>query len=216
MSRYTISQVIDDETQAGKTFVDCFGFFFCLTFCSGLCNLLTTSQIDQVKLACFRRIISWIVLCHSHDEARVTPRWLGVHVCAADCSVLVSEVQQTVHLRLFRHECFHDVFYVDAGLLVLSNLQIRLWGVQQVSDFLHVDFDHTDLHREFDLVRRGEDLPEHEAYHAWNHASFLGVVDGRPKHGMRLTRTGLPIGKDSAIEALHNTFAHGPDSPIED
>ena len=74
----------------------------------------------------------------------------------------------------------------------------------------------TDLHREFDLVRRGEDLPEYEAYHAWNHASFLGVVDGRPKHGMRLTRTGLPIGKDSAIEAFHNTFAHGPDSPIED
>jgi len=44
---------------------------------------------------------------------------------------------------------------------------------------------------------------------------MLHVVDAGPKHCVRFSRTGLPIGEHCAVEAIHHAFNDRFDSSFE-
>lgn len=136
----------------------------------------------------------------------MTSTRLRVHVCAADGTILVTQLHQLVDFSLLDDTNFSDTLDEDSRCAVLPNLEVRLGRLNQISYLLHVDFDHGDLDVELNLERGAQDLVKDVADHTWDHAALLRVHNTRPQHGVRLTTTGLSIGEYRSIETLHDTF----------
>ena len=79
---------------------------------------------------------------NSHDEARVRPRGLAVHVSDPNGPAIVTKVHDFKDFLLITYIRLSNILNVNALHLVLVDLQISLLRVQQVFHLLHVYLHH--------------------------------------------------------------------------
>lgn len=142
MRGLAVSEVVDDETQRGKTLVDCLRLLQGVSSGASLCYLLAACKIDEVQLTSLARKINTIVLMDRNDEARVASRRLSVHISVPNGSVFVTELHDLVDFELLANVCLCDVGDINTLLFVFVDFQIGLDWIEEISDLLHVYFNH--------------------------------------------------------------------------
>lgn len=214
MSRLAISQGIDDVSQAGQRLVDVLGFSERVAFCAGLRDTFTTGQIDQVDFTCLRTEVGRIFLLDLHDEAAVAAGALGIHVRYADRAVVVTDFEYAIHLFLVAHVRLSHVLDIDAGILVLMDLQVDFLRVEKIANFFVIDFEERYPHRELDIFRRLNDSGENALDHTWDDTALYLVLNVLTKHGMRLSGAGLTVCENCAVVAVKYLIHDRSDSSL--
>ena len=90
--------------------------------------------------------------------------------------VLAASVHDVHHFVGGAHANFSGVLDVEALNLVFLDLQVCLFGIQQVHDLLHVDFEVAALNMEFEVTVRLPYQLKQEVEHARNQTLQLGVT----------------------------------------
>ena len=129
---------------------------------------------------------------------------LCVHVRRTDGSILVSETHQVVDLLLTFDVNLTHILQVDTFPSLLVDSQVVLTWVDQVLDALVVNFDHTDVYREHDVLRSILNFREDSAHHPWDDSLQLDVFNVGTLHRMSLARGCLSVRENRTIETIQD------------
>lgn len=173
MGRLPIRQRIYNLAQSSQTSVDLFCLIQSLPLRSSLAYLLTPRQIHQVQLTSLSAEIGRVVLTNREDEDHVGPRRPLVHVCTGNGPAVSGNLDELVDLVGGRNILFGDILDEDSPLLVRSNFQIILILIEQISQFLHIQFRQRHLYPELNILLRLSNRTEHMLHHSRNYPRLL-------------------------------------------
>ena len=130
---------------------------------------------------------------------------LSIHLGGSYGPIRSAHSHHLIDLLLGANVGLSDITHIDALALFLVDLKVVLGSIQEVPDFLHVDFDHGNLHIEYYFLAGSLDPRENSPDHARNDALQLQILDVRALHRVGLPRGSLPVGEDGPIEPLEYT-----------
>lgn len=120
--------------------------------------------------------------------------------------MLEAKIQVLKDFSFLRDEELRHIFNIDSGSLLLADLKVVLFAVEEVSDLLVVDLNEGHFYAELNVLIRGLNVGEDRAHYSRNDALQLGVVNlvFGALHRKGLARACLAIGKDRPIETLEH------------
>lgn len=142
---------------------------------------------------------------YCNNKTRVASWRLCIHIGVSYCSVFVSEPHDIVHFILFPYVCLCYICDINSFLFIFMNLEIILNRVHQISNFFHIDFNHTDFYRKFNFLRRAAYLLKDMFDHSWDYTPLFRIIN-YSRHCVRFAWACLTISKYSAVKAFHYTL----------
>ena len=132
------------------------------------------------------------------------PRRFSVHICASHWSVAITDFHQWVHLILVLALLLRQILNIYASSLIFPYFEVVLCWLKKIFNFLVIYFAHWDLNGilhffwcVFNPIIDGSN-------HPGNDTLVLYVIRMRTLHRMGLTRGGLTVGKNGAVESIKN------------
>jgi hypothetical protein len=134
----------------------------------------------------------------------MTPWTYLVHLCTRRHTPLIAPTHQLVDLGRSTHRPLGEVLNEYAPLAVLSDVQLRMIGTEEVADGFVVDLEIRCPHHERSLwITLGLDVREYCMQGAWNDADIgWARIERKPVHRVGLTRTGLSVRDDRGVVPL--------------
>mmetsp|Transcript_29973 Transcript_29973/g.88968 ORF Transcript_29973/g.88968 Transcript_29973/m.88968 type:complete len:392 (-) Transcript_29973:193-1368(-) len=207
MGGLLVRQRVDDVAKRREGTVDVLGLVQPLARRTRLGHLLAPGEVDQVQLPHLHRAVVQVLLLNGEHEDQVRPRGVLVHVRHGHGAVEVARAHGVEDLLLARNVGLRDLAYEDTPCLVLVDLQVVLFRIEQVAYTLVVDLHDGDPHEKLNVLVCMEDPIEDRPHHSRDHALVHLVFDVRALHCVRLAAGGLPIREHCAVEASQ----HGVD-----
>lgn len=105
---------------------------------------------------------------------------------------------------------------MNTKLLIFVDFQIIFSWIEQILDFLIVNFDKADFDWELDILWLSYDLLEKSSDHSGNDSALLLIFDILARHGVSFTWTSLPIGQYGSIVSIEDAIHYWTDSLVVD
>mmetsp|Transcript_33716 Transcript_33716/g.77857 ORF Transcript_33716/g.77857 Transcript_33716/m.77857 type:complete len:234 (+) Transcript_33716:1805-2506(+) len=139
---------------------------------------------------------------------RMRSAGLVVHQRARHATILLPNLHHLLEIWSSLDDHVGEVFHKHASFWMVFQIQLLLWILgEKVADLFVVDFEVRCTNQEL-LVLTAIHVPEDVGKSPWDDPMQLLRLGGSD-HRVGLARTGLAVGKDGAIVAVHNTFNNG-------
>ncbi len=134
--------------------------------------------------------------------------WDIIHVGLSNSSVRYSLFKKLDCLSSWSHIFFSDVLQINSLWLILANLHICLWHIQQVLDLFEINLDHRNLDSELNVRRLFAYSAEHVWYYSWQDTLFYIVIVVRTDTCVSFPWWGLSICKYGAVKSFEGSLYH--------
>ena len=118
------------------------------------------------------------------------PTGVRVHIRFGDCAGRTAFLDHIVDVVFSENFSLSDIINIGAtdGVLALADFQIVIYGVEEVFDFFHINFQERDLDLKANMLISLLQTAENMAHHPRNNSLHFDVFGIRSHHRVRLSR----------------------------
>ncbi len=134
--------------------------------------------------------------------------WDIIHVGLGNSSVRDTLLKKLNCLCSWSNIFFSDVLQINSLWLILANLHICLWHIQQVLDLLKINLNHRNLDSELNERRLLADFAEHVWDYSGQNTLFFIVVVVRTDTCVSFPWWGLSVCKYGTVKSFERSLYH--------